>query len=61
MKKEDLIDALISSPATYWKERDRQEMRRMTKVELQDQYDMLDEAEDDYYDNRYEDEEDLEQ
>lgn len=54
MKKEDLIDALISSPVTYWKERDRQEMRRMTKVELQDQYDMLDEAEDNYYDNRYE-------
>lgn len=53
MKKEEIIEALINSPVTYWLERDRKDMRKMSKSELEEQYNMLEDAEEEYYQEIY--------
>lgn len=53
MKKEEIIEALINSPVTYWLERDRRDMQKMSKSYLKEQYNMLEEAEEEYYQEIY--------
>lgn len=50
MKKNELIDIIYNSPIC---QTPKDILQKMTKAELQDMYDMLDEYEEDYYNSIY--------